>query len=126
MVSSLPVSSLSPPPKELAIGMDFNSSPPISITPTNFGFLKSLDLKSVGMSLEDVPSIMGWELVVYNPVVAESRSMRTESVGSSNMGVENILEEPFLNDDSIGDIEDIDSDDSNSILLFKQTTWTIP
>jgi len=59
--------------------------------------------------------------VVYDPAVSESRLMRIELEG-----VENVMEEPFLNDDPVGDIEDIDSDESDSILRFKQTTQTIP
>ena len=79
MVCSLSSSPPSPPQKEFEIGMDFNSLAPISITPTIFGLLKSLDLKSVGMSLENVSLVMGWELVVYDPVVADSRLVRNEA-----------------------------------------------
>ena len=64
MVPSLPSFLSSPPPGELARGMDFNSLPSIFINPSIFEFLKSLELKSVGMSLDDVPFVTGWELVV--------------------------------------------------------------
>jgi len=52
--------------------------------------------------------------------------MRTRLEGGCTMGVENVMEVPFLNDDPVGDIEDIDSDESDSILQFKWTTQTIP
>ena len=43
------------------------------------------------------------------------------------MGVENVLEEPCLNDGPVGTIEDIDdSDESDSTLRFKWTAKTIP
>ena len=51
--------------------------------------------------------------------------MRLVSDGG-NVGVKNVLGEPFLNDDPAGGIEDIDSDESDLILLFKWTTQTIP
>ena len=80
----------------------------------------------MGKGLNDVPSVLGWELVVYDTVVAESRTMRTEPKGGCNLGVENVMEEPFLNDDPVGDIDNIDSDESDSILRFKRSTQTIP
>ena len=63
MASTASSSLLSPPPKELEIGMGFDSLPPISISPAIFRFLKSLNLQSVGKGLEDMPSVLGWELV---------------------------------------------------------------
>ena len=69
-------SALSSSPSPLSLeqftqGMD--SLPPISISPTIFGFLKSLNLQLVGKGLDDMPSVLGWELVVCDPVVVESR-----------------------------------------------------
>ena len=72
-------------------------------------------------------SVMGWELVVYDPIVAKSRSVRNNSNDGGNVGVENVIEEPFLNDDQDGSIEDIDdSDEFDSILWFKRTAKTVP
>jgi len=126
MVTPLSSSPPSPPRKEHEIGMGFDSLPPISISPVIFGFLKSLSLKSVGKSLDDVSSILGWEFVVYDPVVAESGTTRIGPEGGYTVDVERVMEDPFLNDDPIGDTANIDSDESDSILQIKQTTQTIP
>jgi len=51
-------------------------SPSFSITPSIFGLLKSLDLTSVDLNPNMttlVPPITGWEIMVYDPVVAEPR-----------------------------------------------------
>lgn len=69
--------SMAPPsPQGVLMGIENTQSPSFSITPSVFGFLKSLDLHSVGLNPDMIPSvypIMGWEIVVYDPVVAESR-----------------------------------------------------
>jgi len=44
-------------------GKGFESLPPLPITSVPFRFLKSLDLNSLGMGLNAVPSSFGWELV---------------------------------------------------------------
>ena len=45
-------------------GMGFESLPPLPITTVPFRFLKSLDLNSLGIGLNVVPSGFRWELVV--------------------------------------------------------------
>jgi len=40
-------------------GMGFNSLPPFPIVSTIFGFLKSLDLRTMGLELGDVLPIFG-------------------------------------------------------------------
>jgi len=52
--------------------------------------------------------------------------MRTGPKGGCTVDVEHVMEDLFLNDDSIGDIANIDNDKSDSISRFKQTTQTIP
>jgi len=52
-------------------GMGFNSLPPLSISSPVFGFLKSLNLRSVGKELGDVPLVFGWELVVFEPSMVQ-------------------------------------------------------
>ena len=37
-----------------------------------FNFLKSVDLRTVGLDLGDVPSGFGWELVVWKPILEQS------------------------------------------------------
>ena len=49
------------------LGMGFENSPPLAISSNLFQFLKSLDLKSVGIGLASVPFHFGWDLVVWNP-----------------------------------------------------------
>jgi len=63
-------------PQTISIGMENPPSPFFSITPSIFGFLKSFDLRSVDLNPDMVPlvhPIAGWEIVVYDPVVAKSR-----------------------------------------------------
>ena len=76
-----------------------------------------------------VPSvnpITGWEMVVYDSVVVESRIVgnKAESAGELvGMGVDNVLEESFLNNDPIV-VEDIDEDEP--ILRLKMNVQTVP
>ena len=49
-------------------GMGFENLPPLAIPSNPFQFLKSLDLKSVGLRLDVVPPCFGWELVVWKPL----------------------------------------------------------
>ena len=65
-------SPMSPSPQEVTMGMETTPLPSFSITSSIFRLLKSLDLQSVGFNLNMIPSIhpiMGWEMVVYDPVV---------------------------------------------------------
>ena len=55
------------------LGMGFKNSPPLAISSNPFQFLKSLDLKSVGLGLASVPFCFGWDLVQWNPKLDESR-----------------------------------------------------
>jgi len=73
-------------PQGVLMGIENTPSPSFWITPFVFGFLKSLDLHLVGLNPDMMPSInpiTGWEIVVYDLVVAESRlgGDKTESVG---------------------------------------------
>jgi len=103
--------------------------PSFLITPI-FGFLKSLDLQLVGLNLDMVPSvnpITGWEIVVYDPAVAESRfeGNKAESVGQSkDFDVEHLVENPSFNKFVVEGAED--SDEDELILRFKRTVPTKP
>ena len=63
--------------------------PPLLIVSTSFGFLKSLDLRTVGVELGDVPRVFGWDLVLFevdgDQIVSEgvlkSDTAQTGSVG---------------------------------------------
>jgi len=50
-------------------GMGFNSLPPLPIVSTIFKFLKSLDIRTVGLELGNVPPEFGWDLVLFEPIV---------------------------------------------------------
>ena len=54
-------------------GMGFNSLPPLPIFSKPFGFLKSFDLRTVGLNLSDLPVKFGGELVLCKPVVEQAR-----------------------------------------------------
>ena len=45
--------------------MGFNSLPPLPIISIIFGFLKSVDLRTVGLELGDVLSEFRWALVLF-------------------------------------------------------------
>ena len=70
--------------------------------------------------------ITGWDMLVYDPIVAESRIVgnQFESAGESiGMVVENVAEEPVLYNDLIV-VKDID--EGEPILQFKRTVQTVP
>jgi len=116
-------------PQTVSIGMENTPSPSFSITPSIFGFLKSLDLRSVDLNPDMVPLahlITGWEIVVYDPSVAESKvggnlSGSVEYIVDMNIG--HVGKEPVLETDSII-VDDIDKDEP--ILRFKRTIQTAP
>jgi len=53
--------------------MGFENLPPLAITSIPFQFLKSLDLSSVGLGLDAVPSCFRWELIVWKPLEEQFR-----------------------------------------------------
>ena len=64
------------PPSPQAVIMGMESTPSFSITPSIFGFLNRLDLQSLCLNPNIIPSIhliTGCKIVVYDPIVAESR-----------------------------------------------------
>ena len=87
-------------------------SPSFSITPSIFGFLKSLDLISVDLNPDVVPLVSpstGWEIVVYDLVVAESRLRGNEAnlvEESQGFDLERMGHD-FINEDA----EDSDEDE---------------
>jgi len=54
--------------------MGFESLALLVIASIPIQFLKSLDLKSVGLGLDVVSSYFGWELVVWKPLEQQSRA----------------------------------------------------
>jgi len=128
-MSSERTSPASSSPQTVSIGMGNTPSPSFSITPSIFGFLKSLDLRSVVLNPNMVPLVhptTGWKIVVYDLSVAESRvgGNLFESVEYTvDMDVGHVGEGPVLETDSII-VEDIDEDEP--ILRFKRTVQTAP
>ena len=112
-----------PSPQAVIMGMENTPSPSFSITPFIFGFLKSLDLQSVGLNSNVMPTvhlITRWEIVVYDPVMAASRlgGLEVESVGQSKeFNVEHVGNEFVIEDAE-------DSDEDEPILRFKRTVPT--
>jgi len=122
-MSSEGTSPASSSPQTVSIGMENTPSPSFSITSPIFGFLKSLDLKSADLNPDMVPLvhlIAGWEIVVYDPVVAESklRGNEAESVGEWKD-----YDVRYVNNEFI--VEDAgDSDEDEPIFRFKRTVPT--
>ena len=55
-------------------GMGFNFLSPLPIISKAFGFLKNVDLRTLGLDLSDIPVNFGWELVWFKPIVEQPRS----------------------------------------------------
>jgi len=60
---SLPLSTTTAPAS--VKGTRFNLLPPLPIISTTYGFLKSLDLRTVGVELGDVLRVFKWDLVLF-------------------------------------------------------------
>jgi len=54
-------------------GMGFENLPPLAIPSAPFQFLKSLDLRSMGLGLDVVLPCFGCELVVWKPLDEQFR-----------------------------------------------------
>ena len=55
-------------------GMGFNFLPPLPIILKPFGFLKHVDLRTVGLDPSDIPIKFGWELELFKPFVKQTGS----------------------------------------------------
>ena len=130
--------------------MGFNSLPPLPIISTIFGFLKRLDLRTVGMELSDVPPKFGWDLVLTKPDVeptgpkgvldpstgqtmsdgvlevdtAESGPELGSESGEARTGPAPVfldrLDDPFINLDQMEDLKETNSDGSDSTIEVLQ------
>ena len=82
-------------------------------------------MQSVGLNSNIIPSVQlitGWEIVAYDPVVAESRleGLEAKSVGQSKeFDVEHVGNEFVVEDAE-------DSDENEQILRFKRTVPSNP
>ena len=86
-------------------GMGFESLPPLPIILKTFGFLKCVNLSSVGLGLNEVPSVFGWDLVMWKPILEQS-----EPKGA--LGPSEVQTEVFVIDDSSPS-----EGDSNSVMV---------
>ena len=145
-------------------GTGFNSLPPLPIISTIFEFLKSLDLRTVGMKLGDVPPEFGWVLLLFDPnleptvsegvlepskgqtvskgvlepSVAQTVSDGVLEVDTTQSGSEpgsepgeartgpvpvflDRLDDPFINLDRVEDLEETNSDGSDSTIVGSPT-----
>jgi len=58
-----------------------------------FGFLKSLNLSSVGLGLDAIPFKFGWNLVVWNPVGVQSEPKDVLGPNETHIEVVDVLDE---------------------------------
>ena len=78
------------------------AEPPRPIRYEPFGFLKSIDLKNIGLNLADIPYDFGWNLVPFGEVGACLRSGKEQIRESSeDMGAKDKF---FLPKNGSGDI----------------------
>jgi len=77
-----------------------------------FGFLNSLNLSSVGLGLNEVPTEFGWDLVLFEPILEQSWPKGV-------LGPSKVQTEVF---DVVNDLS-LSEGDSNSILV---ETWHEP
>jgi len=67
-------------------GMGFESLPPFSIISKTFGFLKCVNLSSVGLGLNEIPFEFGWDLAAWKPILEQSEP--EGALGPSEVHVE--------------------------------------
>jgi len=84
-------------------GKSDEPSRPIIYNP--FGFLKSIDLRTVGLKLEDIPYKFGWDLVLIgeSDVCQKSRE-KQKPFGESGSKI-GAKDELFLSEHGLGDID---------------------
>ena len=83
-------------------------APTYGLSPFIFQFLKSVDLRPIGIELEAIPpvkSVLGWDLVLYEPHRIEPKFPKNDG---EFVVVEDWVEEPNLNDDRVCDLEEDD------------------
>jgi len=73
-------------------GMGFNSLPPLPIVLTIFWFLKSLDLRTVGLELGNVPPEFGWDLVLFEPIMEQTVPRGVSEPSEAQTEPESVLE----------------------------------
>jgi len=67
-------------------GMGFESLPLLPIISKKFGFLRCVDLSLVGLGLNEHPFEFGWGLVVWKPILEQSKPK--SALGPSEVHIE--------------------------------------
>jgi len=85
-------------------------------------FLKSLDLRTLGVELGDVPWVFGWDLVLFESHMEETMSRigyetvpepSETRIGPAPVFLER-LDDSFINLDRVGDLEEGDTLESDT------------
>jgi len=86
-------------------GMGLVILPSLPIVCTPFKFLKSLDLTTVGLGLNEISFDFGWELVIWKPFGVQFGSKAVLGLNETGFDVVNVLDELSpLEDDGDSDM----------------------
>ena len=96
--------------------MGFNSLPPLPIISTIFGFLKSVDLRMVGLELGDVPSEFGWPLVLFESNVEHTVPEGVLRIDTAQTGHATVFLDRLDDWYRVEDLEETNSDGSDSTI----------
>jgi len=85
-------------------GMGFESLPPLSIISKPFRFLKSLNLNSVGLGLNEVLPEFGWDLILFELILEQYGPKGVQGLSEVQTEVVDVDDDPSLsegNSDSV-------------------------
>jgi len=74
-------------------GEGLEISPPLPIICKPFGFLKSVNLSSVGSRLNEIPFKFGWNLVVWKPILEQSEPKGLLGPSEAHVEVVDVLDD---------------------------------
>jgi len=74
-------------------------SPPLPIICNPFKFLKSLDLTTVGLGLDEIPFDFEWKLVIWKPFGVQFGSKAVLGPNEAGFHVVNVLDESSPSED---------------------------
>ena len=94
LASALPVSTTVFPAFLGVIG--FESLPALPIISKPFGYLKRLNLSSVGLGLDEVAPEFGWDMVLFGPILEQSRPKGVQGPSEAQTEVINVLDDSSL------------------------------
>jgi len=82
-------------------GMGFESLPPLPIISKTFGFLKCVNLSSMGLGLNEVPSESGWDLVLWKLALEQSRPKGVLGPSEVQTEIFDVVDDSSLSEDSV-------------------------